>query len=116
MVKIQSGSVQVLSFDSPIPSPDEFLEQYIKNRKPVVISNYIARAQDDRWKKIKQEWQLGIDNSNQNDMVREMKKREGEILNYWKDRFANLDIYVSELRENGLSHPPNHEKVNCFCE
>ncbi|EFC43010.1 predicted protein [Naegleria gruberi] len=115
MVKILEGSVTVLEFNGKdqIPTSEEFYNQYIKFRKPVIIKNYISLfgSEDSEWKKVKEEWQLGISSSNQEEMVKEMKERELEMLNYWKNRFNNLDVFVSELRENGLSHPPNYEKV-----
>jgi len=114
MVRIVQGQLEVLNLHKKedVPSPSEFHERYIRPRKPVILSNYInvAAASDTMLK----EWQLGIAAAVEKDMeeiVSEMKGRQFEMANYWKNRFQDLDIFVSELRENGLSHPPNYEIV-----
>lgn len=102
---------------SSMPSPQQFHDQYIKYRKPVIIKNYLKYATHNDWKVVKQEWQLGICEhlNDQDEICLEMKKREFEMTEYWKKRFGHLDVFISELRENGLSHPPNYERVS-VCE
>ncbi|KAG2379227.1 hypothetical protein C9374_007366 [Naegleria lovaniensis] len=115
ITKLSSSSDSCIS-SSSMPSPQQFHDQYIKYRKPVIFKNYLKYATNDDWKKVKEEWQLGICEqlNDQDEICLEMKKREFEMTEYWKQRFGHLDVFISELRENGLSHPPNYEKKMNF--
>ncbi|KAL9652058.1 hypothetical protein ABK040_000399 [Willaertia magna] len=114
MVKIIRGDVNIISLlEQDIPSPQDFYKNYIKERKPIIFQHFISSMGDD-WKKVKQEWQLNLNNNNLDELVQEMKLREDDMLNYWKNRFNNLEVFINQLHENGLSHPPNFEKKMNF--
>ena len=62
-------------------SPEEFYTKYIKTRTPVVLKKQI-----EDWPCVKL-WSV----------------------DYFEQKFAELDMHVARLSATGLSHPPNYE-------